>query len=77
MLVLVFKFDPFLGGGTILIAAARLSRRCVGMKIEQVTDVYSKRRLYTLFRIETILSFREWMVPASVSTIRDVHPSYG
>ncbi len=27
-------FDPFLGGGTSLIAAAMLSRKCFGMEIE-------------------------------------------
>jgi DNA modification methylase len=27
-------FDPFLGGGTTLIAGARLGRKCFGMEIE-------------------------------------------
>ncbi len=41
-------FDPFLGSGTTLIAAARLGRRCLGMEIEpKYCDIIVRRYIAT------------------------------
>ena len=41
-------FDPFLGSGTSLIAAARLGRRCFGMEIEpKYCDIIVRRYIAT------------------------------
>ena len=44
-------FDPFLGSGTTLIAAARLGRRCFGMEIEpKYCDIIVRRYIATAGR---------------------------
>ena len=44
LIFMPFVFDPFLGSGTTLIAAARLGRRCFGFEIEpRYCDIIVRR----------------------------------
>ncbi len=71
-------YDPFMGGGTTLVEAMRLGRKCLGTDINSLA-VFISRAKTTIYTDSDIAAIREWVNRAQkdlVLTNKSLRPEY-